>query len=255
MTPAARTLCIVIPCFDESQRLPASLERIRDYLRDASLVTLEGRDVSVLVVDDGSRDGTADIARETARRLGLSLEVVRHEPNRGKGFAVRRGLETARADLVLLTDSDLAVPIELLDAFLERAEQGADLVIGSRRSEGAIVVVPQSWLRRTLGSAFYRIADAALGTGVSDFTCGFKLMTGSAAREIAARQRLWGWGYDVEMIAIARALELQVAEVPVEWRDDARTRVRLWIDIPRSALDLVRVAWNRWRGRYAGTAS
>jgi dolichyl-phosphate beta-glucosyltransferase len=246
---AARpALSIVIPAFDECERLPASLARIAEHLG------AERGAVEVVVVDDGSADDTAGAAERAGAAHGLSLRVLRHAPNRGKGFAARRGMLDARGAAILLTDADLSVPIEHLGAFRDRLAAGARVVSGSRHAPGARIAVHQPAFRERLGGAFRGLAARLVAPGISDFTCGFKLFAHDAAREIFGRQRLWGWGYDVEILFIARRCGIAVEEAPVEWRDDRRTRVRLWRDAPRSLLDLLRIRWNDLRGLYAEPA-
>lgn len=242
--PIAPALSIVIPAFDEAARLPDTLERIADHLG------AERAHTEVLVVDDGSRDGTAEVAERVGKTAGLALRVLRHQPNRGKGYAARRGVLDARGAAILLTDADLAVPIAHLDAFLARQRAGAPVVSGSRHVQGARIAVHQAPLREWLGAVFRRLSGWLLVPGVSDFTCGFKLFERDAARRIFSLQRLWGWGYDVEVLFLARRCGYRVEELAVQWSDDRRTRVRLWRDVPRSLLDLLRIRWNDLRGRY-----
>jgi len=248
-TGPAPTLSIVVPAYDEAARLPATLASVAEHVR------VRGLDAEVVIVDDGSTDGTAEVARHHGATHGLALRVLRHAPNRGKGYAVRVGMLAARGDAVLLTDADLSVPLDHLDAFRERlAANGTDAVIGSRRIAGAHIAVHQPARREWLGGVFRGLAALAVAPGTSDFTCGFKLFTRDAARAVFARQRLWGWGYDVEILFLARRLGLRVAEAPVTWSDDRRSRVRLWRDVPRSLADLVRIRWNALCGRYDAPA-
>lgn len=242
--PAPR-ISIVIPAFDEAERIEAALRRIAQHL-GAERGTAE-----VLVVDDGSRDGTGACAEQAGHELDLRLRVLRHTPNRGKGYAVRRGMLEARGAAVLFTDADLSVPIRHLDAFWRRLQAGADVVFGSRHAAGAVIAVRQPAFRERLGDVFRHLARHAVVPDVADFTCGFKLFRREAAREVFSRQRLSGWGFDVEVALIARRLGLRLVEEPVEWRDDARTRVRLGRDVLRSAADLARIRWNDLRGCYA----
>lgn len=244
---AARpALSIVIPAFDESERLGPSLERVAAHL------AARGDAVEVVVVDDGSRDATAERAEEAGRRLGLRLRVLRHAPNRGKGFAVRRGMLEARGDVVLFSDADLSVPITHLERFLARIEGGADVVIGSRRLPGARIEIHQPALRERLGAWFGRLARWLVAPGVSDFTCGFKMFRREAAQEVFALQRLDGWGFDAEIVLIALRRGFVLEEEPVEWRDDRRTRVRILRDGLRSGAELLRIRWNDLRGAYRG---
>jgi len=238
-------LSIVLPAYQEAGRLRGSLERIAAHLGERCA------DTELIVIDDGSADATSDVARSAGEDLDLSLRVLRHAPNRGKGFAVRRGALAARGAAVLLSDVDLSVSIDHLDRFLERLGAGAELVTGSRRIAGAHIALRQSPLREWLGAGFRSLAGLLLVPRVSDFTCGFKLFSRRAAREIFACQRIWGWGYDVEILFIARRRGIRIEEVPVTWSDDPRSRVQLLRDIPRSLADLVRIRWHDLRGRYA----
>ncbi|UCE86279.1 MAG: glycosyltransferase family 2 protein [Deltaproteobacteria bacterium] len=243
--PRAPRLSIVIPAYDEAQRIGPALRSIASHFGERR------GEVEAIVIDDGSRDGTADVAEAVAAEIGLRLRVHREPQNRGKGFAVRRGMLDARGGAVLFTDADLSVSIDHVDRFLARLDEGADAVVGSRRAPGAHIARHQPALRERLGSVFRELARVLLVPGVSDFTCGFKLYRREAAQRIFSRQRLWGWGFDVEIALIARRQGLRVVEEPVEWVDDARSRVRLGRDALRSALDLARIRWNDLRGRYA----
>lgn len=237
-------LSIVIPVYNEADRLAPSLSQVAGFLSSRPEA------VEVVIVDDGSDDGTEARARQAAAALGLKLSLIRHGQNRGKGFAVRTGMLAARGRAVLFTDADLSVPISALDPFLARLEAGADVVIGSRRVPGAKIVRHQPPLRERLGTVFRDLASLFVVAGVSDFTCGFKLFRHEAAQAVFPLQRLAGWGFDVEVLLIARRMGLVVAEEPVEWRDDARTRVHLLRDCLRSANDLVRIRWHDLRGQY-----
>lgn len=234
----------MLPAYDEAERVAPSIGRI------AAWVAARGADAEVLLVDDGSRDGTGAVAAREAARLGLPLRVLRHEPNRGKGAAVQAGMLAAHGRAVLFTDVDLSVPIETLDRFLARLEEGADAVIGSRHASGARVLRHQPVLRERLGAIFRDLARILLVPGVDDFTCGFKLFRHDAAQAVFARQTLPGWGFDVEILLIARRLGLRTVSEPVDWTNDERSRVRLGRDVLRSALELVRIRWNDLRGLY-----
>lgn len=242
--PESPSVSIVLPAYNEAERIGPSIARIAAWLDG------RGGDAEILVVDDGSEDETGAIALREAGRLGVPLRVLRHTPNRGKGHAVRIGMLAARGRAVLMTDVDLSVPIETLDGFLERLGTGADVVIGSRRTAGARVVRHQPALRERLGAVFTGLAGLLLVPGIDDFTCGFKLFRREAAQAVFAQQRLDGWGFDVEVLLIAHRLGLSTVSAPVEWTNDERSRVRLGRDILRSAGELLRIRWNDLRGRY-----
>ncbi len=241
---ARPSLSIVIPAYNEAERLPSCLEHIAAHLGDGRVA------VEILVVDDGSTDDTPGIAEVVGAELGLSLRAIRCSPNRGKGFAVRRGMLDASGDAVLFTDADLSVSIDHLDRFLARLAPGVDVVIATRLAAGARVAVRQAPFRQWLGEIFRELARWMTVREISDFTCGFKLYRRAAAQQVFSLQRLWGWGFDAEIALIAKQCGLAWVEEPVEWRDDARSKVRLVRDVIRSVLDLLRIRWNLLMGRY-----
>jgi dolichyl-phosphate beta-glucosyltransferase len=233
-------LSVVIPAFNESERLPQSLRRIHEFL------ARWGRSFEVVVVDDGSRDETARLARES----GLpGLTVLQNETNRGKGYSVRRGMLAARGAHRLMTDADLSTPIEELDRLLAVQQQGADVVIGSRALPGANIEVHQPWYRENMGRIFNLLVRLLAVPGLRDTQCGFKLWSARAASEAFAAARLDGFSFDVETLFLARRSGYRIAELPVTWRNDAATRVGMlggFLAFP----DLLRIRLNQWLGRY-----
>jgi dolichyl-phosphate beta-glucosyltransferase len=233
-------LSVVIPAYNEAGRLPQSLERLHEFLRGW------GRSFEVLVVDDGSRDDTARLARGSGVP---GLTVLQNEGNRGKGFSVRRGMLAARGDHRLMTDADLSTPIEELPRLLAVQEAGADVVIGSRALPGANIEVHQPWYRENMGRVFNLLVRALAVPGLRDTQCGFKLWSARAANEAFAAARLDGFSFDVETLFVARRRGYRIAEIPVTWRNDAATRVGMlggFLAFP----DLLRIRLNHWLGRY-----
>jgi dolichyl-phosphate beta-glucosyltransferase len=237
-------LSVVVPAFNEARRLPGTLPRMIEYARGLP------EPVEIIVVDDGSTDGTSDAAAAVARTCNL-VTVLRADRNRGKGAAVRRGVLAARFGHVLFTDVDLSTPIEEAAKLRAALGNGADVAIGSRRLAGSDVQVHQPWLREVAGRTFSGLVSLVLLPGVHDSQCGFKAFRRSAAREIFGRQRLEGFGFDAEVLWLARRLDYRVAEVPIVWRDDRRSNVRLVRDSGGMVLDLLRIRLNGWAGRYA----
>jgi dolichyl-phosphate beta-glucosyltransferase len=230
-------LSVVVPALNEEDRLPRTLERIVAHLGRRH----EGYEL--VVVDDGSRDRTA----ERAQAAGAT--VLRNETNRGKGYAVRRGMLAARGARRLMTDADLSTPIEELDRLSARMDEGHDVVIGSRALPGARIEVRQPWYRENMGRLFNLFVRALAVPGVTDTQCGFKLFSGMAARDVFSSARLDGFSFDVEVLFLARRKGYRIAEVPVVWRNDAASRVSLlrgFLAFP----DLLRIRANDWRGRY-----
>jgi len=232
-------LSIVIPAFNEARRLPRTLTRIAEFV--------SGWEPSheILVVDDGSSDGTAECAIQTLK----SVQLVRNQANRGKGHAVRRGMLAARGERRLITDADLSTPIEDLPRLAARLDEGCDVAIGSRAVPGARIEVHQPRYRESAGRVFNLLARGLLVPGLQDTQCGFKLFTGAAACVAFQPARLSGFCFDVEVLFIARRRGLRIAEVPVTWQNDAATRVTTLRGLLAFA-DLLRIRVNAWAGRY-----
>lgn len=229
------SLSIVIPAYNEEQRLPQTLDRVLAWIHGRGL-----RFQEVIVVDDGSTDRTAAVVREYSGR-NPSVRLLENPGNHGKGYAVRHGMLDAAGDWVLYTDADLSAPIEEMDV-LERAarEQNAVVVIGSRALDRSLVSVHQSAFREYSGRMFNLIMRAATGLPFRDTQCGFKLFRQDAARQIFARQRQDGFSFDVEDLVIAAKLGLKAVEAPVRWANAEGTKVRLWQGVS-SFLDLLKI--------------
>ena len=241
------SLSLVIPAYNESSRIPDSLQSIGRYLETCAFNPVE-----VIVVDDGSRDGTAEAAISAGgaiRASGRELRVISNPNNRGKGYSVQRGMQEARHDWLLCSDADLSTPIAELDRLMAAAEGGCDVAIGSRALDRSLIGARQPLYRETLGRVFNLNVRLLTGLPLADTQCGFKLFSRQAARQIAARQRLAGFGFDVEQLYLARKLGFRIAEVPVRWNNDADSSVTLLSGL-RAFADVWRVKWNDWTGRY-----
>jgi dolichyl-phosphate beta-glucosyltransferase len=234
-----RSVSIIIPAYNEEKRLPATLARIREFLFDGRWEFSE-----IVVVDDGSRDLTANIAEQAGAR------VLANAANRGKGYSVRRGMLAAKADWALLTDADLSAPIEELEKLWSVAEQRkAAVTFGSRALDRSLIGVRQPAFRDFSGRFFNFVMRALTGLPYRDTQCGFKLFRVDSAREIFSRQRLEGFGFDVEVLYIANLLGYGCIEVPVRWNDVAGSKVSLWRGLGAFG-DLFQVWWNGLTGKY-----
>lgn len=239
-----RSLSIVIPAYNEERRLPATLERILDYLGGARLDFAE-----VLVVDDGSMDKTAAVAAYFGEKHA-SVRLLRNPGNRGKGYSVRHGVTQARGSWILFTDADLSSPLSEFSRLEEAAgNSGAQVAIGSRALDRSLVGVHQPVLRETAGRFFNLVMRLITGLPFRDTQCGFKLFAADAAREIFRRQLLDGFGFDVEVLMLAKLMNFKAVEVPVRWNDVQGTKVSMFRGLA-AFLDPLRVQWNRLRGRY-----
>jgi dolichyl-phosphate beta-glucosyltransferase len=236
-------LSIVVPAYNEARRLAGTLPRVIEYAARLD------EPVEVIVVDDGSVDGTCEVAATVGKACGF-VTALRSGQNRGKGAAVRRGMLAARFGHVLFTDADLSTPIEETGKLRAALAEGADVAIGSRRLARSDIQVHQPWLREVAGRTFSGLVSLVLLPGIHDSQCGFKAFRRGVAREIFGRQRLDGFGFDAEVLWLARRLGYRVAEVPIVWRDDRRSKLRLLRDSGGMLLDLGRVRVNAWMGRY-----
>jgi dolichyl-phosphate beta-glucosyltransferase len=232
-------ISVVIPAYNEAARLPGTLARVIEYL------AARPDSWEIVVVDDGSHDGTA----ERARAAAPSPAVLVNQENRGKGYSVRRGMLHARGRLRLMSDADLSTPIEDLEPLRARVRDGFDVAIASRALPGSRILVHQPRFRETMGRTFNRLVQLLALPGIQDTQCGFKLFTAAAAQEAFSVARLDGFCFDVEALYIARKRGRRIAEVPVTWRNDAATRVTL-VGGLAAYLDLLRIRLNDLRGRY-----
>jgi dolichyl-phosphate beta-glucosyltransferase len=242
--PAEYDLSVVVPAYNEARRIVEPLRRIDGYLRGRGIAA------ELVVVDDGSSDGTADVVRALATELSAPVRVIGTTPNRGKGHAVKVGMTHAGGRAVLMTDADLSTPIEEVDGFLAALNDGAQVVIGSRKVAGAVIEVHQPLLREAMGRVFTALTRL-LVVRVSDVTCGFKLFTRAAAIDIFSRVTLDDWSFDAEALYLARRLGYRIHEIPVRWRDAEGTKVRRGRDALRAAVGLARILLNALGGRYA----
>jgi glycosyltransferase involved in cell wall biosynthesis len=241
LTPS---LSVIIPAYNEEKRLGGTLERVQAYLKKGTWAFSE-----IIVVDDGSQDKTVAVAESFAPRM-TNLRVLRNPGNRGKGYSVRHGMMEAAGAWSLFSDADLSAPIEELDKLWTAASDAqATVAIGSRALDRSLIGVRQSALRETAGKLFNVAVRMVSGLPFLDTQCGFKLFETAAAKEIFARQRLERFGFDVEVLFIARRLGHRVIEVPVRWNNVEGTKVGA-INGLAAFLDPLRVRVNDWQGKY-----
>ncbi|MEZ5353745.1 MAG: glycosyltransferase family 2 protein [Bryobacteraceae bacterium] len=239
------SLSVVIPAYNEEKRLPSTLAAVSGYLAGS-----EFRPVEILVVDDGSTDGTAALV-EGLRKRYPALRLLKNPGNRGKGYSVKHGMLEATGDWVLFSDADLSAPIDELDKLFDRVQkEGADVAIGSRALNRNLIGVHQSVFRETAGRFFNLMMRVLVGLPFWDTQCGFKLFRKRAAGEVFSRLQLERFGFDVEALFIARKRGFKTIEVPVRWNHVDGTKVSMFRDSLDMFLDLLRVRWNQVRGLY-----
>jgi dolichyl-phosphate beta-glucosyltransferase len=220
-----QTLSLVIPAFNEEERLPALLE-VLSTSADAAVERAGFELVETLIVDDGSTDRTAEALREAQPMHPKLKPVLDLGENRGKGGAIASGVSRAEAEYVLLADVDLSTPLEELHKLADALRDGADVAIGSRAVPGAVVERGPAH-RRLTGWAFNQAVRMMTGLGVQDTQCGFKLLRSSEAKELLAEQTCAGFAFDVELLLRADMAGLRIAEVPVLYIHDRRSSVRV----------------------------
>lgn len=236
---------IVIPAYNESARIPATLESVVGCIR------AHGWDAEVVVVNDGSVDNTAEVVREFAR-TAPEIRLLENPSNRGKGYTVRHGVLHALGDIVLFTDADLSSPMQEADGLFAAIAQGSDIAIGSRWLATSRQTHRQPLYRQFFGRCFNLLTRMVMNLPFADTQCGFKAFTRSAAQTVFQLQTIERWGFDPEILFIALKRGYQIKEIPVSWAHDARTRISYLRDGLQMLKELAIVRWNALLGRYRG---
>jgi dolichyl-phosphate beta-glucosyltransferase len=239
------TYTIVIPAYNESARLGATLEKVLAYVHK------QAWNAEVIVVNDGSRDNTAEIVRSFAAK-DPALRLVENPGNHGKGYSVRNGMLNARGRVVLFSDADLSSPIEEASKLFQALEAGADIAIGSRWLRAETQTQRQPLHRQLFGRIFNLILRLTLGLKFKDTQCGFKAFKQPAVQSIFPLQKIERWGFDPEILFLARKMKFSVKEVPVAWGHSGGTRINPMIDGSRMVMDMLRIRWYDVSGRYDG---
>ncbi|MBV8713888.1 MAG: glycosyltransferase family 2 protein [Chloroflexi bacterium] len=234
-------LSLVLPAFNEQARLPYTLSEVERY------VCAEQLDCEVIVVDNGSRDATSVVVQQAAARFPR-LRLLRTD-RRGKGLAVRTGVLAAQGDVVLFADADLSWSVSDIPRFCSMVDADRPVVIGSREGFGARRLGEPGY-RHLMGRVFNRVVQTLAVPGIEDSQCGFKAFTREAAQSLFQRQRLDGWGFDVEVLYLAQRLGYAITVVPLRWEHKDDSRVVPVRDALLMLADVARVRVNAWRGVY-----
>ncbi len=234
-------LSIVIPAYNEEKRLGGSLEKIIPYLDSLNL------NYEIIVVNDGSKDKTTEVANQFKDKT--NLRVIENKINRGKGFSVKNGIMNAKYDYVLFTDSDLATPIDELDILLENINDN-DIVIASRTLEDSEIIVNQPFYRQIMGKTFPLMVRVIAVRGISDTQCGFKLFKTDVIQNIIKHQTIDRFGFDVELLFLAKKMRYKIKEVPVQWVDQEGSTLHPIKDGYSMFKELLKVRYNNFLGKY-----
>ena len=228
-------LSVIIPAYNEEKRIGESLQKIHDFLQS------RGYEYEVIVVNDGSQDGTSRVAGKSALSAKNKLKILENEKNKGKGFSVKKGALSSMGEYVLLTDADLSTPIEEIDKLLDSLGRGNDIAIGSRAIADSRVSVAQPWYRQMMGRMFNVIIRMSLMGDFKDTQCGFKLFKGDIVRKIAPEMKIDGFSFDVELLYLARKHGCVIEEVGVSWDNSPYSTVRIFSSSVKMFLDLLKI--------------
>ncbi|MEQ1922872.1 MAG: dolichyl-phosphate beta-glucosyltransferase [Pyrinomonadaceae bacterium] len=237
---------IVIPAYNESERIVAPLRTILDFVEASEAV------YEVIVVDDGSSDDTAEVARRIfAEHPNVATNVIRYEKNRGKGFAVNTGLQAANADIAVFTDADLSTPITEIDKLINPIKSGEyDVTFGSRALDRSLIGSHQPWIREQGGRLVNRMIRTMSGLQFADTQCGFKAFNMVKFRPLLGVMAIDRFGFDIEFLYVANHHGLGLAEIPVRWNDVAGSKVSPFRDTRRMMSELMQIRRNSRQGVY-----
>ena len=237
-------LSVIIPAYNEERRLPGTLKEIDKYLRKQNYQS------EIIVVDGGSKDRTPEVVKEMGREIG-NLKLLSVQNCSGKGQAVKEGMALAGGDFKVFTDADNSTSIDQVEKMWPWFEKGYDVVIGSRDIKGAVLDPPQPWIRNfLLGGGFKLYRKLVIGLwGIEDTQCGFKGFTKKAAENIFPKTKIEKFSFDPEVLVIAKKLGYKIKEIPVYWKNDPESKVKLK-SIFEMALDLIKIKWNLIIGKY-----
>lgn len=228
-------LSIVIPIYNEALRLDKTFRALKKGFSSHGFKVKE-----IIFVNDGSTDSTQKIVKKwiAAKEISTPVRLLSYKQNKGKGYAIRKGILSTHADYILCMDADMSTPLSQLKKMITPLKQGADIVIGTRKNGHSTVIKHQPIYRELLGRGFTLLSNVFLNTWITDFTCGFKIFSRSAANQIANRTQINRWGYDAEILFLATRLGFSINEVAVRWSHDEGSKVRLAVALPQTLTEL-----------------
>jgi len=236
-------LSVVVPCYNEERRFQQGFSHYYSYLSKQKYPW------ELILVNDGSRDKTLELMVR-AKKTNKNIKIITYPKNQGKGYAICQGIKVAKGEAVLFTDLDHSVPIDTINSFRPYFEKGYQVVIGSRRVQGAKILIHQNIMRETLGRGFTLLVRFLIDWKIRDATCGFKAFKHEIAKKIFEKITIYDWAFDAEILFIAKKLKLNLAQAPVAWSNVRGSKVFLRKDIARSLFGLIKIRLNDLQGQY-----
>ena len=239
---------ILIPAYNEEKRICTTIEKVNNYFKSKNI------SYEIIVVDDGSKDNTLMVVKNFLEDSNpkINNNILHFDENRGKGFAIKKGMLSAKGEYVLFIDADCAAPIEEFDKFLNYFDGNNDILIGSRKTRNGLNVVKAPLYRKFFGHGYAKFASIFLGLEITDTTCGFKCFRHTTIEPIFSRQRLHGWSFDAEILFLARKLGFTIKEIPINWEhEEMGSKVNVMRDIFKSGWELIKIRINDLRGFYS----
>lgn len=234
-------ISFLIPVYNEEKRISKAIKELELYLATFK------HEYEVLFIDDGSKDRTVQALKKA--KTAFKYKILTYFPNRGKGYAIKRGMIAARGDFRLFFDCDMSTPLKEFDKFIPYLNPKV-VLIGNRKRKGAQVEVHQPFIREKMGQVFTLIARLLIAGEVTDFTCGFKCFPRQAALKVFEKSTVDRWSYDAEILFLTKKYKYKIQQIPVSWADDPRTRVTIIKDSLQSLVDLLTIRWKNFRGLY-----
>lgn len=235
-------LSVIIPAYNEAKRIPLTLAEIDKYLSGVDYA------YEILVVNDGSKDNTSEVVGKMAKDI-KNLKLIDNDVNKGKGGVVRQGLLLAQGKYRLFTDADNSTSIDQFEKMIPAFKEGCGVVIGSRAIKGSVLHPAQPWFRQVPGKIGNLIIQALVLPGIWDTQCGFKALTAEATEAIFSHTKITGWGFDVEILALAKKLDFKIKEVPVVWKNDLASTVGASAYV-KVLIEVLKIRWWLWTGVY-----
>ncbi len=233
---------IVIPVYNEKNRILKTLNSIYEYFQNENF--------EIVIVDDGSNDNTASFIKNKKENIGENIKIISYQPNKGKGYAVKKGIEKAQGKFILFTDADNSTPIEEFKKLLTALKNNNDIAIGSRYLPNSDIKIKQSMSRILIGRLGNLLIQLLLVKKIKDTQCGFKLFKNEVAKNIFKKQTINRWGFDMEILTIAQRLNYKIVEVPISWLNSSDSRLRPIRDTIKTFLELIKIKLNLLTGKY-----